>query len=59
MFLPLVTQGPNISRDCLKIFVRKLDAAHRRHGAWVLLWLEHTVSDRFNKCKNLAICADL
>jgi len=43
VFLAFVTQGPNISRDCLKIFARKLHAAHRRHGARGVPSLEHTV----------------
>jgi hypothetical protein len=47
LFLALVTQGPHVSRDRLEIFVRKLHTAHRRHGTWVLIWLDHAVSDRF------------
>ena len=47
VFLALVTQGPHVSRDRLEIFVRKLHTAHRRHGTWVLLWLEHAIFDCF------------
>jgi prophage regulatory protein len=49
LFLALVTQGPHVSRDRLEIFVRKLHTAHRRHGTWVLLWLDHAIFNCFGK----------